>query len=402
MNNKVLLVTNKAISYIGTKIFSFALSWFILQSTGSGLSFGVSLLVNYLPTIILSFIAGHISDKAKYPKWILVICDLLSASVCLLPILSFNIITMYLSIFFLSAISAVFNNVVDAHLPNLEGVRSSDDLKKLMSTMQFIVSFVNIASPALGGLLINFISIKTFALINLCSFLLSAFGECWLHYKTPQLGLDHIKAERKVKKQKLNFLTQLPHWNKLRTFLIGDALSNFFVSAGLSVALPLIITQVLKMTSLQYGIVTSSLAVGSLFSSLKNIKYPVKNDFNYPYLYVGAIGVNLLLLTAITPLRSCLNMEFIVILFSFIQFINGWLTVSINLKTVTTFQIHVDHTYRGKVLGIMTGLSYILIPISLLLAGLIAELYSFYILPFASGSLLLLMLGMLYLSSRTI
>ena len=48
MNNRVLLLLSKGVSYIGTKLFSFALSWYILKQTGLGLNFSISLLVNYL------------------------------------------------------------------------------------------------------------------------------------------------------------------------------------------------------------------------------------------------------------------------------------------------------------------------------------------------------------------
>ena len=75
MNNRVLLLLSKGVSYIGTKLFSFALSWYILKQTGLGLNFSISLLVNYLPTIIFSVIAGRVSDRLKHPNRMLVVCD---------------------------------------------------------------------------------------------------------------------------------------------------------------------------------------------------------------------------------------------------------------------------------------------------------------------------------------
>ncbi len=48
MNNRVLFLISKGVSYVGTKLFSFALSWYILKQTGSGLGFSISLLVNYI------------------------------------------------------------------------------------------------------------------------------------------------------------------------------------------------------------------------------------------------------------------------------------------------------------------------------------------------------------------
>lgn len=396
MNNKTLLLISKGISYIGTKFLSFSLSWYILTSTGSGLDFSISLIVNYIPTIIMSFFAGHISDNTRNPKWLLVGCDLASAAVCFLPIVSLSIPTVYITIFLLSAISAVFNNVIDAHLSNLEGIQSPDDLKRLMSSMQLIVSGVNIISPAIGGMLIHIIPIRAFALLNLASFLLSALGECWLRYQ-PRKVPPMEKTAGFLRKSTSSAVAYLLRQNELRTFLIGDALSNFCVSAGISVALPLIITQTLNMSSGQYGIITSALAMGSLMCSFKHVKYPEKTGLSYPYARVGMIGTNILVIALIAYLSP--NTVTATVILIIIQFINGWLTVSINLKTVTTFQLHVPDTYRGKALGMMTSLSYILIPFSLILSGIITEVSkASYLLPLGSGTLLLAALLLLKLS----
>ena len=151
MNNRVLLLLSKGVSYIGTKLFSFALSWYILKQTGSGLNFSISLLVNYLPTVIFSMIAGKVSDRLKHPNRMLVVCDIASAITCVIPLVFFSLPAIYCTIFILSCISALFNNVVDAHLPNLDGIKDAVGLKKLASSSQLITSGVNILAPAVGG-----------------------------------------------------------------------------------------------------------------------------------------------------------------------------------------------------------------------------------------------------------
>lgn len=95
MNNRVLLLLSKGVSYIGTKLFSFALSWYILKQTGLGLNFSISLLVNYLPTIIFSVIAGRVSDRLKHPNRMLVVCDIASAITCVIPLVFFSLPAIY-------------------------------------------------------------------------------------------------------------------------------------------------------------------------------------------------------------------------------------------------------------------------------------------------------------------
>lgn len=177
MENRALFLLSKGVSHVGSRLFTFALNWYILAQTGSGLSFSISLLVNYLPQITLSLFAGKLSDRTLHPNRVLVLCDIASAASCCLPLLFPGLGSIYAAIFLLSAISAVFNNVIDAHLIHLEGVDGPETLKRLASSAQIITSGVNIIAPSLGGVLIRMCSVRAFALMNAVSFLLSAFGE---------------------------------------------------------------------------------------------------------------------------------------------------------------------------------------------------------------------------------
>ena len=182
---------------------------------------------------------------------------------------------------------------------------------------------------------------------------------------------------------------------EFRPFLLGDALTNFCVTAGISVAVPFLVTNVLGISSSGYGLITSCLGVGSVVSALYQTKYPCKTSLQYPYGKVGNIGAVMLLICLVTllpghPIGS-------VAALCALEFAVGWLSVAINVKTITTFQLYVDDSVRGKVLGTLTAVSYILIPLSLILAGMATEFWPAYVLPAVSGGLLLVSLGGVWL-----
>ena len=110
---------------------------------------------------------------------------------------------------------------------------------------------------------------------------------------------------------------------------------------------------------------------------------------------VGSIGVLMLLIcvVALLPYHSIMTVSILCTL----EFAAGWLSVAINVKTITTFQLYVDDCLRGKVLGTLTSISYILIPLSLILAGLATEFWPSYMLPAVSGGLLIVILGGMHL-----
>jgi hypothetical protein len=397
MRNRVLFLFSKGVSHIGTRLFTFALSWYILSQTGSGLSFSISLLVNYLPQIALSLFAGNLSDKTSRPNRLLVLCDAASAIVCCLPLFHPGLASIYCTIFLLSAISAVFNNVIDTHLINLDGVDNAEMLKKLTSSAQFITSAVNIAAPSIGGFLIRLLPIQMFAVINICSFLLSAFGEIWLTYRPRRTGNDARNAGTRQRNGRA-VLSYMFGQKKLRTFFIADSLGNFCFSAGVNVALPLIVTTTLGISSSGYGLISSSIAIGSVLCAMWRTKAPGDSRLQYPFLQLGLIGGCMLILA----LTACLPDQgtWVIAVLCVVMFTVGWLSVDINIKAKTTIQLFVDSDYLGKVLGMSTSISYILIPLSLVIAGAMSEIWPSFVLPMSNGILLVIALILLWSVDR--
>lgn len=382
MSNRVLFLFSKGVSYIGTSLFSFALSWYILSETGSGLGFSISLVVNYLPQIVLSLFVGKLSDKTRRPNRILVLCDAASALACCLPLICLGLGSIYATIFLLSAVSAVFNNVIDAHLIHLEGVDSPERLKKLTSAAQFITSGVNVIAPAMGGALVQVLSVQMFAALNIVSFLLSALGEIWLQYRPAELcRAGQEKGNAKA------VLSYMFGQKKLRTFFLADSLGNFCVSAGINVALPLIVTATLGISSRGYGVISSSVAAGSVLCALWRTKFPGSSRLQYPFLKMGLIGACMLVLAlaAYIPYQAFWSMATLCL----IMFATGWLSVDINIQSKTAIQLFVKPSYLGKVLGMSTSISYVLIPLSLVLAGGAADIWPSYVLPLVSGAALM-------------
>ena len=388
--NKILFLWSKGVSHIGTRLFTFSLSWYILSQTGSGLSFSISLLASYLPQIILSLFVGNLSDKTRRPNRILVLCDVASAAVCCLPLFRPGLASVYAVIFLLSAISSVFNNVIDAHLIHLDGVDSPEALKKLTSSAQFITSGVNIIAPSIGGVLIQVCTVQAFAAINIISFLLSAFGEVWLRYRPRQESGTTQKSGTAQEKGK-SVLAYMFGQKKLRIFFLVDSLGNFCVSSGINVALPLIVTTTLGISSSGYGLISSSIAVGSVLCAVWRMRFPGGSRFRYPFLKLGLIGGCMLALAAAAYVRPAWP----VAVLCPVMFASGWLSVDINIQVKTAMQLYIDPGYLGKVLGISTSISYILIPASLVIAGGMLEVWPSYVLPALSGSVLIAALSVL-------
>lgn len=378
MNNGRLLILSKGVSYLGTKLFAFSMTWYILDVTSSGLSFSLSLLVHYLPLMAMSFAAGFLKRLHKDPRAALVLCDLLSAGVCLIPLFNLSVHSIYLTIFCLSGISAVFNNVLDSSAPMLSGVEGADDIKKLSSSLQLIISSVNLIAPALGGALFKWLPIQAFAAINIIAFASSALGETRLLYEGKGRGVGEKSPIKGASFRDIFVLRDF------KVLLFGDAVANFFACAGMSVAVPVILKQLFGVSSFAFGLVMSALAAGSIAASAKNMRCPCKSSFAYPAGEVGTIGMNMLLIAALAWVRPT-DTALVVAAFCAIQFVSGWLMASVNIRVLTAVQVFICDEHRGKAHGVMTGFSYILMPISLIFAGRVSETVPPFALPAFCG-----------------
>ena len=104
----------------------------------------------------------------------------------------------------------------------------------------------------------------------------------------------------------------------------------------------------------------------------------------------------------VLALVACLPWQgpWVVAVLCVVMFAVGWLSVDINIKAKTTIQLFVDSDYLGKVLGMSTSISYILIPLSLVIAGAMSEIWPSFVLPMSNGILLVIALILLWSVDR--
>ncbi len=104
----------------------------------------------------------------------------------------------------------------------------------------------------------------------------------------------------------------------------------------------------------------------------------------------------------VLALVACLPWQgpWVVVVLCVVMFAVGWLSVDINIKAKTAIQLFVDPDCLGKVLGMSTSISYILIPFSLVIAGAMSEIWPAFVLPMSNRALLVVILILLWSMDR--
>ena len=391
LSNLVLFATTKSVSSLGTSIYSFAISLYILKVTGSGTSFALSILISTLPRVLLGPIAGSISDRIDRKKMI-VSLDFLSGVVLLMLLFLSNLFGLqitfiYSATFLLAIINTLFNTCFSAGIPKFVTDRK---LVKINSYNSAIESGSSILGPVLAGMVFSFVPMNIFILVNSIAFILAATSEIFIDFNFNKSQQDDISTDtisiitigRDIQ-EVYSFIRS----SQLLSLLVPISMSiNFLLTASLSVVLPFLIINVLGMTSSQYGFIEGAFAAGMLIAALVVGKLPEKEK-KRKGLVIGIIGMGLTVFIMgifgikILQINHIISFTIFIILALLFSFFN----LSINIPLSVTVQRYIPGYMLGRVMGLIGAISTGLVPIGIILAGVSLDIIPAYIIFFVTG-----------------
>lgn len=389
----LLLVTGKLVSLLGASMFTFVCGLYILQATGSGSQFAITIVCSMLPRIVLAPFAGVIVDRMNRKK-IVISADIASVVVMLLGFTAitlngFSLVFIYLTLGFLAVCSTFYSVSISSSLVMLV---EEQKIQKAGSLNQLASSLGGILGPILAGLLYGFISLPVFMLINATGFLVSSIFACLLQFKVPTSTSNEINSNDDLPSSVLTSIQEGLSYVRKRT-MIWTLLKlcfwiNFF-TAGLIVTIPYILVQTLHLSSTQYGVADSMLAFGmllmaGLLSLLKETSDQIKSLLRgLCLLSIATIGMSVPLLLGFTQTAALIF--YIVLLLC-----TGVIIVWINIPVQVVLQKSVETQYQGRVFGIVETMSGAIAPLGMIMFGLLLDVVPAYVIPIVSGLALLL------------
>lgn len=147
----------QVIALLGTGLLTVALGLLAYDLAGeeAGLVLGTALAIKMIAYVGLAPIANAIAGKLPR-KTVLVVCDLVRASVALfLPFID-TVWQIYVLIFILQAASATFTPIFQAVIPDI--LKDEKEYTKALSLSRLAYDLENLISPALAGVLLTVIS----------------------------------------------------------------------------------------------------------------------------------------------------------------------------------------------------------------------------------------------------
>ena len=389
--NFVLITTGRLISDLGSSIFGFVVSLYVLDLTGSAGIFSLILSLSMLPAVFVNMFAGVIIDRLNRKK-LIVYADLLTGFVVGLFVLVFrvypdSILLIGLCNVVISTIQSFFGLALNASIPNMV---EESQVARVNSIFQALGPLIRILGPILGAIVYKALALEIIFIINGISFIVSGVFESLLQFRTTRKS--KIEKNSYVQDIKMAF-SYLKTENVLFFLLLFAVIANFIFYPLIILVIPYINYNVIKISQIQLSFIEASCAVGmiigALIVGLKNSSIIFLKKF-FVLLQAQALLVILWIFPSI-PFFNTTTKWLITLLYCLVLLVIGILNTLQNIPIITYFQLKIPEELRGRVLGVGTTMLMISMPLGIWFYGFMLEYVQWTVIPIFSGISLFLL-----------
>ncbi len=375
--NYFLLFVGSVVSNLGTHIYNFAMSLYILKLTDNNAGIaGAYMAFGGLVFFALSLFGGAIVDRLDKVNVVYITDFLNGIAILIAGYIIFSdlsvtniIIVLFISSFVLGVNSALFNPAarsLPAHILEPEQLQQSSSLQQGFGAIYGIVG------AALGGVLYSFVDIEYIFWINGISFILSGISERFITTKT-KADESHVLTFKGTLidiKEGFKYILNL---RPILALVIIAAFLNFFTVPVIANGLPYLFEAELEVDAYYYGILQSAFPIGVIVSSAL-LGMRAQREKVSPLIVFGLFGMAFAFtfLTASTYLHLGDHINFLwfmtisVIAIVITGFFNGFINVPFSVAIMR----QVDKSKLGRVFSVVAIISNGLTPIAIGLGGL--------------------------------
>ncbi|WP_156924160.1 MFS transporter [Halonatronum saccharophilum] len=398
--NFILMILGRLVSQLGTSIFSFALSLYVLDLTGSAGAFSMVLSFSIIPNVILNIFGGVFVDRNNKKK-IIVGADILSGIFVLVFMSIFylndkNIIILIICNMLLASIQCIFNLAMNASISNIV---KKEQVPKLNSVFTATGSIINIIGPILGAIAYTVLGMNVIFWLNSISFILSGISELFITFIQKKNSGEVSTIEQNYLNDFKKILIYLKKAKTVRFLLIFNSTILLIFSPMWAVVVPYITYNVINVSEIQLSIVKGSLAAGAVIGSVI-ISYisaeTTTKLLKRIFTLVSIQAVFIILLVIPNLFLDYDPSKWITTLaFSLLLSVNGVITVVCAVPLNSYFQITVPEGLRGKFFGVMSTTTSLAAVVGMWIYGAFLETMDWYKIIVFSGVIVLT--AMLYL-----
>jgi MFS family permease len=375
------LLAANAISMVGNVLALIAIPWFVLQTTGSPAKTGLTGFFMTLAAVVATFFGGVIVDRLGF-KRTSILADITSGGAfALIPLLYavgwlqlWHLLTLVFAGNFLDAPGTTAREALIPELAESAGM----GLERASALVQAVERGSRMVGALLAGALIAYIGTKNVIWIDAISFAISGLI-VWICVPALRIHIQPISEERRYLADVREGIEFILHDRLLLAMVLIVVVTNFIDTPLLGVVYPVYFQRIFG-SAVGLGMVVSASGAGALITAL--VFGAIGHRLSRRTVFLGGFLLTTLrffVFALVPPLWALVT----------IALIAGLGSGPINpiISTISYERIPVN--YRGRVLGTMTAIAYIAMPLGTVLAGFALE--------WVGIRPLLLSLGVLYL-----
>ncbi|MBN2156663.1 MAG: MFS transporter [Candidatus Lokiarchaeota archaeon] len=376
-------LTGQIISLLGSEIVGFVLGVYLAQQYGNAFFFAISMILQFLPRVIVSPIAGVWADK-RNRKRIVISSDLVQAVIttCLVALFNLNRIFTWTFwavgeiwiIFGFILLRSIFQAIQGPSVSSiLPSIVPPEKLSRLNGLLQFAMGIIGLIAPIVSAVLINYWKVYNLLWIDSITFIIALLFILTVHIpSTPRSVQDEQISpiqEKRLKKFARDFSAGIfvtKEIEGLSSLLAVFVLANILVTP-INILSELLVLQIHGGSITDLALISVAFSVGmiggSLISSIvKSWKYLIATMF------IGIIGLYTgLLVVGIAPIGNF-----------WVIAVGGFITTFgipiFSTIAVTMIQLIVPNEKMGRFSGFMSALTSIFTPIGYLISGALAQI----------------------------
>lgn len=385
--SKLLLLLGNSIGQLGSSILSFVLGLYILKKLNCSIFFySLSQIIGPLVAIFLLPILGSAIDKYNKNRIIRFSQFLSAISLFLFIITSRKIEIEYIHIIGLLIILKLSDQILSTSLNSSTiNIVDKDDIQSFRAHLQIIQAVSMVLSPIIAVFIID-----KFALIGIL--LIEMFMELLVLviYWKVDFNKNTKKEVNESQSLLILFKDGIDFIFKYKKIVFGLAfvLVVNFILGIVNIGLPFVEIKILNLSSKNYALNDSILAIGLLIGSLISSKIKSQKTLNIARNSISLISLVTFVLGLLLTLELTKN-SWSIILAGYFLIIGISITIC-NILLSSRSILNIPQEFQGRVFSILNTLTQVSLPLSMLLFGYLFEIISVYAVFVGAGIFLLL------------
>lgn len=374
----------QAFSLLGSQLVQFALIWYLTQETGSATVLATAMLAGMLPQIVLSPFTGSFVDRGNRRR-IMMIADssIAFATLILAALFYFGVQEVWhiYVLIFLRSLGGSFHQ--PAFMASTSLMVPKQHLARIQGINQTIAAALGIFAAPLGAILLAVLPMQGILSIDMVTAVIAVTPLFFIKIPQPKVKLDkHGRKSTYWQDFRAGFRYVFA-WPGMLVLICMSALINFFFSPTISLT-PLLVRNYFGGGALELSYIEVAFGIGAVVGGLVlgawgGFKKRILTEM------IGLIGLGGAILFVSFAPATAFWMAIVGLA------VGGFMVPIVNGSEGAILQDVVEPGMQGRVFNMAGALSIASTPLSLIIAGPLADKYGILLGYRAAGSMCILM-----------